>query len=170
MKKLKTFLIIAAILFIVAQFIRPNRTNPPVDPALDARAAAQVPREVAATLQRSCFDCHSNQTAWPWYTNITPVNWWIAKSHVEHAREHYNFSEWGKLEAKDRDHNLDEICDEVEDGGMPLPSYLLVHGSARLSDADKRAICDWTKAERARIKQLSSSAEAEKPTEPSPKP
>lgn len=165
MKTLKKLLTFLAILFIAAQFVRPDRTNPPVDPSLDVRAAAQVPLEVAATLQRSCFDCHSNQTAWPWYTNITPVNWWIAKSHVEHARSHYNFSEWGKLEAKDRDHILDEICDEVSDGGMPLPSYLIAHDNARLSDADKRAICDWTKAERARIK-AASPAESEKPSEP----
>lgn len=153
MKAVKRILVIVAILFIAAQLIRPERTNPPADPALSIHATAQVPPDVAAILKRSCFDCHSSETAWPWYTNITPVNFWIVRSHVEHGRGHFNFSEWGKKELKDRDHILDEICEEVEKGAMPLPSYLLAHGGARLSDQQKRALCDWTRAERARLAQ-----------------
>ncbi len=162
MKVVKRALAILAILFIAAQFVRPDRTNPPVDPALNIHATAQVPPDVAAILKRSCFDCHSNETVWPWYTNITPINWWIADSHVEHARGHYNFSEWGKKPASDRDHLLDEICEEIEKDAMPLPSYLIIHRSARLSGQQKRAICDWTKAERARLAQPAS---PEKPAE-----
>jgi hypothetical protein len=151
MKSLKTIFAILAILLIAAQLIRPNRTNPPVDPALEVHATAQVSPEVSAILRRSCFDCHSNETVWPWYTNITPVNWWIVRSHVEHGRGHFNFSEWGRKEIKDRDHILDEICEEVEKAAMPLPSYLILHGDARLTDQQKQALCDWTKAERARL-------------------
>jgi hypothetical protein len=153
MKAVKRIFAILAILFIAAQFIRPDLTNPAADPALTIHATAQVPPEVASILKRSCFDCHSNETVWPWYSHITPVNWWMVKSHIEHGREHYNFSEWGKKEIKDRDHLLEEICEEVEANAMPLPSYLLAHSDARLSDAQKRAICDWTKAERQRLAQ-----------------
>ncbi len=151
MKTLKTIATILIILFIAAQFVRPDRTNPPVDPQQDVHAAAQVPPEVSAILKRSCFDCHSNETVWPWYSNITPVNWWMVKSHVEHARGHYNFSTWAAIPAKDQDHVLDEICEEVEAGAMPLPSYLILHGDARLSEQDKQAICAWTKAGRQRL-------------------
>lgn len=153
MKAVKRILVIVAILFIAAQLIRPERTNPPADPALSIHATAHVPPDVAAILKRSCFDCHSNETAWPWYSNITPVNFWIVRSHVQHGREHFNFSEWGRKEIKDRDHILDEICEEVEANAMPLPSYLLAHRDARLSDQQKRALCDWTRAERARLAQ-----------------
>jgi hypothetical protein len=139
------------ILFIAAQFVRPDRTNPPVDRQLDVHAAAQVPPKVSALLKRSCFDCHSNETVWPWYTNVTPVNWWIVESHVEHGRNHHNFSEWGKQTPGEQENMFEDICKEVQAGAMPLPSYLYVHGDARLSDSDKRAICDWTRAERERL-------------------
>jgi hypothetical protein len=152
MKTVKRIFAILAILFLAAQLIRPDLTNPEADPALSVHATAQVPPEIGAMLKRSCFDCHSNETVWPWYSHITPVNWWMLKSHIEHGREHYNFSEWGKMEVKDRDHMLEEICEEVEAGAMPLPSYLLAHSDARLSDQQKRALCDWTKAERARLR------------------
>jgi hypothetical protein len=152
MKTVKRIFAILAILFLAAQFIRPDLTNPAADSALSIHATAQVPPEVGVILKRSCFDCHSNETVWPWYSHITPVNWWMLKSHIEHGREHYNFSEWGKMEVKDRDHMLEEICEEVEAGAMPLPSYLLAHSDARLSDQQKRTICDWTKAERARLR------------------
>jgi hypothetical protein len=152
MKTVKRIFAILAILFLAAQFIRPDLTNPSADPALSVHATAQVPPEIGAMLKRSCFDCHSNETVWPWYSHLTPVNWWMLKSHIEHGREHYNFSEWGRMEVKDRDHMLEEICEEVEAGAMPLPSYLLAHSDARLSDQQKRIICDWTKAERARLR------------------
>jgi hypothetical protein len=161
MKTVKTIATILAILFIAAQFVRPERTNPPVDPARSVHAAAQVRPEVSAILKRSCFDCHSNETVWPWYSQITPVNWWMVKSHVEHARGHFNFSNWAAIAAKDQDHILDEICEEVEAGAMPLPSYLIAHGDARLSEQDKQAICAWTKAERQRLKGGGSSEEHE---------
>ncbi|MGH9795113.1 MAG: heme-binding domain-containing protein [Candidatus Acidiferrales bacterium] len=153
MKIIKTIVVILAILFVAAQFVRPARTNPPVDRALDVHTTAQVPAEVSGILKRSCYDCHSNETDWPWYTEITPINWWIVDTHVEHGREHYNYNEWGRMTAQDRDHILDEICEEVEAGAMPIPSYLIVHRDARLSESDKRALCDWTKAERARLAQ-----------------
>lgn len=172
MKIIKTIAVILAILFIAAQLIRPDRTNPPVDPQLDIHTVAQVPADVSAILKRSCFDCHSNQTVWPWYTNITPINWWIVDTHVEHGREHHNFNEWGKMNEKDRDHMFDEICEEVEKDAMPLPSYLILHGDARLSESQKRTLCDWTRAERERIKQqaMPQTPAAETPGSAAPNP
>lgn len=159
MKALKRIVMIVAVLFVAAQFVRPARTNPPVDRALDVHTTAQVPPEVSSILKRSCYDCHSHETDWPWYTEITPINWWIVDTHVEHGRGHYNYNEWGKMTVQDRDHILDEICEEVEAGAMPIPSYLILHNDARLSESDKRTLCDWTKAERARLAQPPAPAE-----------
>jgi len=151
-KVVKWLLIVLGCLFVLIQLKRPARTNPVVDPAQTIEARIQVPPPVSAILDRSCRDCHSNNTAWPWYTNIAPVSWWIA-DHVAEGRQKLNLSQWGKLNSDRQDKKLREICDEVEDGAMPLSSYLPLHRSARLSEQDKRTLCDWTSAERARLSQ-----------------
>ena len=81
--------------------VRPAMTNPPVDESQTIVARAQVPPEVASILDRSCRDCHSNKTVWPWYTHVAPVSWWLA-DHVDHGRKDLNLSEWGKLPADRR--------------------------------------------------------------------
>lgn len=148
---LKKILLVVVILFVVAQFVRPERTNPPVDPAQSIFAKQQVSSEAKAILERSCGDCHSNDTKWPWYTNITPINWWIAREHVEHGRGHWNYSTWDPARA---DMLLEEMCEEVESDKMPMPSYLRMHAEAKLSAADKRTFCEWTLAERNRMKAI----------------
>ena len=106
--------------------------------------------QVGKIFERSCNDCHSNKTTWPWYRNVAPVSWWVI-DHVNHGRSHLNYSEWAKLKPADQKKTLQEICDEVTDGKMPLPSYLPMHPKARLSEEDKKIICDWTEAERQRM-------------------
>ena len=147
---LKIILIVAVVLFAGIQAIRPARTNPAVDESQTIFARTQMTPEVAAILNRSCNDCHSNKTVWPWYTNVAPVSWWLT-SHVNEARQNLNYSEWGRLNTDRQDRKLRQICDEVEDGVMPLSSYLPMHPQARLSDADKKTLCDWTAAERQRL-------------------
>lgn len=147
---LKWVAIALVVVFIGLQFVRPARTNPPVDESQTIAARTQMDPKVAAILDRSCRDCHSNKTEWPWYSNVAPVSWWLI-DHVDHGRTHLNVSEWGKLDRDKQDKRLREICDEVEGGVMPLSSYLPMHPQARLSDEDKRTLCDWTKAERERL-------------------
>lgn len=147
---LKWVAIVLALAAVGIQFVRPARTNPPLEPAQTLEAHTQMTPEVAKIFERSCNDCHSNRTTWPWYTNVAPVSWWTI-DHVNHARSHLNYSEWGKLERPDQEKSLQEICDEVLDGKMPLPSYLPMHSQARLSEADKKVLCDWTEAERQRM-------------------
>src|SRR5687767_12229671 len=84
-----------AVLVLAIQFVRPARTNPATDPAATLHAQTAVPPDVAAILERSCRDCHSNGTRWPWYSNVAPVSWWVI-DHVNHGRSHFNFSEWAK--------------------------------------------------------------------------
>ena len=147
-------LIFAGVMALAIQFVRPARTNPPVDPARRVHAAVEVPAEVSAILERACRDCHSNETRWPWYSHVAPASWFVI-DHVNHGRSHLNFSEWNppgaQLPAANVDDLLGAICKEVQAGAMPLPSYLLVHRRSRLSKTDVRALCSWTELERQRL-------------------
>ncbi|HEU5236599.1 MAG TPA: heme-binding domain-containing protein [Pyrinomonadaceae bacterium] len=149
---LKWIAIILFVVFVGIQFVRRALTNPPVDESQTIVARANVPPDVAAILERSCRDCHSNKTVWPWYTHVAPVSWWL-KSHVDNGRKDLNLSEWGKLPRDRQDRKLRQMCDEVQDGNMPLASYLPMHPTAKLSDQDKRTLCAWTDQEREKVSQ-----------------
>ena len=151
---LKWIAIALAFIFIGMQFIRPARTNPAVDQSQTIGSHTQMTPDVASILDRSCRDCHSNQTVWPWYTNVAPISWWLS-NHVNEGRHDLNLSEWGRLPGDRQERKLRQICDEVEDGAMPMSSYLPMHPAARLSEQDKKTLCDWTDAERARLNSTS---------------
>jgi hypothetical protein len=135
----------AAIAFVTAfagvQFVRPERTNPVSPPS--ASLLRHAPPEVSSILERSCRDCHSNETRWPWYTNVSPTSWLVA-NHVQQGREQFNYSEWTSLDEDDQDQLLGGMCSLAERGRMPLPSYLIVHRAAKLSPADIKTLCAWT--------------------------
>ena len=147
---LKIVAILLVVLVVGIQAIRPARTNPPVDESQTINAKTQMPPEVASIIDRSCRDCHTNKTVWPWYTNVAPVSWWLS-NHVNDGRRAMNMSEWGKLDPNRQDRKLRQICDEVQDGVMPLSSYTPMHPMAKLSDQDKKTLCDWTEKERERM-------------------
>ena len=141
--------VVAALLFLGAQAYRPDRTNPAVDERRTMRANTRMTPEVEAVLRRSCSDCHSSETVWPWYSNVSPASWFL-KRHVDEGRRELSFSEWATYPKRKRERKLHEMCEQVETGEMPLKSYLLLHPSARLSDDDKRVICEWTRQEEER--------------------
>jgi len=150
---LKIALVLLAMIVVGIQFVRPARTNPAVDESQTIFTRTQITPEVAAILDRSCRDCHSNKTVWPWYTNVAPVSWWLS-DHVNEGRRNLNLSEWGKLARDRQDRKLRQICDEVSDGVMPLSSYTPMHPQAKLSEQDKKTLCDWTEKERGRLSQM----------------
>ena len=151
MKKfLKWALVALALLFVAAQAIRPAMKNPPVDESKTLRANSQVTPEVGAILDRSCNDCHSNQTVWPWYSQLAPVSWLLTRD-VNEGRQQVNFSEWGTYNQRKAARKLKEMCEQVEHNEMPLWFYLPLHPTAKLSDADRKTLCDWAKQESARI-------------------
>ena len=153
MKKiLKIVAVVFVVAFAVAQFFRPDQTNPPIVQADTLEAATQVPENVAQVLKRSCNDCHTNQTVYPWYSNITPFSW-LLKNHIDEGRTKLNFSVWNTYDAKKKARKLDQICDQIIGGEMPLNQYLWIHRYAKLSDEDKKLLCDWEQAERDKIKQ-----------------
>ena len=146
MKRILKFIVIGlAVLILTAQFIRPDFTNPPVVEADKLETITDPPEEVRALLRRSCMDCHSNETAYPWYSNVTPFSWFLA-GHIADARAELNFSEWGTYNERTRERMLEEICDSVRSGEMPLPSYLWVHRDAILEKGEIEILCSWTGA------------------------
>lgn len=149
-KYLKWTAVILALVFAGIQFVRPARTNPPIDDAQTIQAKLNVPPEIDQILGRSCNDCHSNRTDWIWYSSVAPASWFMIH-HVNEGRTEINFSEWGKLSAGRASRKLEEICEQVETGEMPIWNYVLLHPSAHLTDTNKKALCEWTKTEREKI-------------------
>lgn len=125
------------------QLVRPARTNPVTDRSRTLMAMTSVGRDAELVLERACRDCHSNDTRWPWYSNVAPVSWFVI-DHVNHGRRHFNYSEWAKYDGKERERLLKNVCELVRKGEMPLPSYTWMHRDARLSDADVAVMCGWT--------------------------
>jgi hypothetical protein len=133
---LRLFLI-AVVLVVIIQFIPVKRANPPVEADFDG------PRDVATVLKNSCYDCHSNEARWPWYSRVAPASWLVAHD-VKEARERMNFSLWGTYEASRQEKLAEEIWEEVEDGEMPLRKYLLAHPEARLSEDARESLSEWS--------------------------
>lgn len=130
--------VLAAVLLLL-QLVPVSRDNPPVEETVEA------PAEVLEVLRRSCFDCHSHETDWPWYSYIAPVSWIVADD-VHHGREHLDFSTWNRYPADERADLFEEIGEEVGEGAMPLPLYLRAHPEARLSAAERALLLDWAAA------------------------
>ncbi len=128
---------------VALQFRPVDRSNPPVDPAQAVERHLAVPAEVKAILDRSCQDCHSHQTRWPFYAYIAPVSWDIIE-HVNNGRQEMNLSEWGHYDADAQQDLLIAICRQVRGGTMPLPSYARIHRSSRLSADEVTRLCTWT--------------------------
>jgi hypothetical protein len=131
------------ILVIGAQFVRADRTNPPTRPQASLLAQKGMTPDVRAILERSCRDCHSNDTRWPWYSHVAPVSWMLLQ-HVNGGRDRMNYSEWTSYDTDDQDKFLNGMCSLTKKGRMPLPSYLWIHRGATLSDGDVKALCAWS--------------------------
>ena len=127
------------LLFAGIQLVPVDRTNPPV------LSRIEPPAEVRTILERSCYDCHSNETRWPWYSRVAPASWFMA-NHVRHGRGDLNFSEWPALDFELQEHAMHDIVEQVGEGNMPLRSYLLLHRDAKLGPEDRETLVRWAKA------------------------
>ena len=142
-KKIKIFLYALVGLFLLIQIYpmeRPEVTD--INPD-DLLKNADVPENVASMLKSACYDCHSNESTYPWYANIAPIKWWIY-DHINEGREDLNFSVWNTLSKADQAEALDDIATAVMEGEMPLKPYPVTHPKAKLSEADRQSISDWT--------------------------
>ena len=141
--------LIAIASVVRAQFRQPDAV-PDAAEGLSARTA--VPAPVMSTLRRACFDCHSNETRWPWYSKL-PVASWLLEQDVKAARGQLNFSRWAQYNPFDRADLLDKVCGLATAGKMPLPRYLMLHHEARLSRTDVDQLCAWSQHEATRLVQ-----------------
>jgi len=145
MKIIKLIALLAVIALVVMQFFRVDQSNPPVTADLIA------PPEIKAILKRACYDCHSNETRWPWYTHIAPASWLMAYD-VHEGRQSLNFSKWGNLDEGIRSRLLRLTQRDVHSGRMPPWVYLYpLHLEARLSADERSRISDWAGTERAEL-------------------
>lgn len=147
MKILKAVLLVLFIAFIAIQFFRPEKVPAATDFSADISTAVPVPEEVVATLRESCYDCHSNETRYPWYYEIQPAGWWM-DDHIEEARNRLNFSDFATTSLRRQYHKLEEITEQLDLGEMPLPSYLIAHREAELSPDQKSMLRRWVEASR----------------------
>ncbi len=135
-RALKIMMVLLVVFFIASQFVPVARSNAPVENEISA------PAEVKAILKRSCYDCHSNETVWPWYSYVAPMSWLVAHD-VEEGREEMNFSRWDRYSDKKKRKKISECWEEVEEGEMPLWFYLPLHPKARLSKIDLEVLRQW---------------------------
>jgi len=146
MGRVKVVLWVLAGLLVAAQFVQPKRTNPSVVASRGLEAHVPVPAQVSSILKRSCYDCHSSVTVWPWYSHVAPVSWLLVDD-VNQGRSHINFQDWEAQEnAAEANEHLRTICKEVQDGGMPPLTYRMMHKASRLAPQDINSICSWSRS------------------------
>lgn len=147
---LKRSILATVAVLVLIQIIRPARTNPAIDPAREIQANLTVDPAVMTALIRSCNDCHSNRTIWPWYSHVAPASWLVAWD-VKQGRKALNFSEWSTYAAAAQRDHLSEICKQVTKGEMPEFQYVLMHRGTKLSPSDIAAVCRWTQSSTQRL-------------------
>jgi len=135
-------LIIALVVLAVAQFLKPTPNENIYHAKSDFLAIEKPSEAIANKIQASCYNCHSNNTAYPWYNKITPVNFWL-NNHVKGAKKHINFSNWSKYSTKNKLHALEECVEVLEAHQMPLKSYVWLHKEAKLSEEKRKEIVIW---------------------------
>ena len=139
---LKKVLIGLIVVLVIIQFIHPAKNLSNTVSAKDIAVMYPMPDSVHQILQKACYDCHSNNTRYPWYNNIQPVAWWL-NHHVDEGKDELNFSEFGELPIAKQAKKLKKVTKEVQKGGMPLDSYTWIHKDAILTDEEKNRIIDW---------------------------
>jgi len=148
-KKLKWPAVLLLAIFLLLQLTNPPRTNPPVKSDLIANTSPPAP--VAAVLVAACYDCHSHQTKWPWYSRIAPMSWLIAHD-VNEGRENLNLSEWPADDTKRAVRRLEDMSEAISYNEMPPKKYTAIHTDARLTDSQRTALTDWLDAAAEKLK------------------
>lgn len=142
MKLLKKILLGLLIVFIVIQFIRPAKNKSLQIMETDITKMINVPENVLGILKNSCYDCHSNNTRYPWYVNIQPLGWLMA-NHIKDGKADLNFSEFGTYSKRKQANKLRAIAESIKEGSMPISSYTIMHADAKLNEENKKLIMDW---------------------------
>ena len=142
MKILKIIVLILLLVFVGIQFIPTARNESNTVPTSDFMALYEVPEKFKNKIQVSCYDCHSNNTNYPWYNKIQPVAW-VLEGHIKEGKEELNLNEFGSYSVRRQKSKLKSIMSQIEDDKMPLASYTLIHRNAKFSENEKTQIIDW---------------------------
>lgn len=132
----------ALAVFIAMQFVQPSRNKSEQVLSIDVSKIYSIPDNVNTMLQNACYDCHSNNTTYPWYSNVQPVGWFIARD-IDSGKVKMNFSEWGTLSKRKQISRLQEMQNIIKEGRMPLRSYKLLHKNAQLTEENKKSLFNW---------------------------
>ena len=138
--------------FIIIQFFPIDKTNPITNEGMDFLKIKNTPEPIAKLIKNSCYDCHSNETKYPFYSNIQPVAW-LLKNHIDEGRKELNFSTFATYEPKRQAHKLEEAAENVEQKKMPLESYTLGHSDAKLSDEQRKQLVNYFRMVQKQIQQ-----------------
>ena len=138
----KKILLGLLVVLVLIQFIRIDKTNPESVAAKDFIAVENPPANIAAIMKNACYDCHSHQTTYPWYTNVAPISLMI-RSHIRGGRQQVNFSTWADYDTKKKNHKIQEMIESIETKYMPMKSYTWLHPEAKLSAKDRKVLVDW---------------------------
>lgn len=142
MKVLKIILFVVLLVFVGIQFIPTTRNQSDIVPPTDLMKVYNVPEQVEVIFKTSCYDCHSDNTMYPWYNKLQPVSW-IMEGHIKEGKAELNFSEFGSYSERKQKSKFKSILSQVKDGEMPLASYTWMHREAKLSENEKKALEDW---------------------------
>ena len=140
--KITIVLTVILLVLVVIQFFHPPKNNDPSVTAADISNTYPLPGNVKDISVKACYDCHSNNTRYPWYNNIQPVAWWL-NDHIKDGKRHLNFSEFGGYKLLKQAKKLHETAEESEEGEMPLSSYTFIHRDAVLNETEKKAVVEW---------------------------
>jgi hypothetical protein len=151
MKALKWILLVFAAAVLIVQFIRPEKNTSKELSSTALTQHFQVPQTIQSVLQRSCNDCHSNNTVYPWYAEIQPLGWWLNK-HIRDGKRGVNFDEYAGYRLMKQYRRFNDIIEQVQEDKMPLPSYLIIHRYAKLTVAEKNELVQWCTAMRDSMK------------------
>lgn len=148
-KVVKIILVCLVLALIILQFFSVDLNNAEIRDVADFETETKPSKEVAAILEKQCYDCHTNKTVYPWYGKIAPVSMWMA-DHIEEGNEHFNLTGWNNYNDKKKDHKLEELIEEVEENKMPLKEYTWTHGN--ITEKEKESLIKWAKEARTKYK------------------
>lgn len=142
---MKKVFAILFVIFVLIQFFQIDKTNPPVNKGMDFLTIKNTPESTATLIRNSCYDCHSNETTYPWYSYVQPLGWFL-NNHIKDGRKHLNFSTFATYEAKRQAHKMEESAEMIEKNEMPMESYIMIHSDAKLSAEQQKTMIDYFKS------------------------
>lgn len=143
---MKKLLVVILVAFIIIQFFPIDKTNPPIDKGMDFVEIKKTPDNISSLLKTSCYDCHSHETTYPWYSNIAPASWFL-QNHIKEGRRKFNFSTFAMYDTKRQIHKMEECVEMIEKRKMPLESYYIGHQDAKLTDEQRVELVNYFKRE-----------------------